>query len=107
MSAPLLATFRSGQGARNVKGELDAAAWRFVLPPVDEVVWTDPGASDRRDVDALRRCVPVRIAAPGGIGEIGIAGHDLVGVAGRGGCIEHGVGHRSRPYANVRPDRPD
>lgn len=52
----LLETFFETSDASNRRGELDGAAWRFVLPgAVDTVEWRAADESDARDIQALER----------------------------------------------------
>jgi hypothetical protein len=52
----LLDTFVRSADEPNQRGELDGAAWRFVLPgDVDTVAWRWTGGNDERDREALER----------------------------------------------------
>ncbi len=56
----LLQTFFDGSDASNRRGELDGAAWRFVLPgPADTVEWRTSVTSDDRDLRAIGRSATV------------------------------------------------
>ena len=56
----LLGTFFASSNEPNRRGELDGAAWRFVLPgDVDTVEVRPPATLGERDVRALERCATV------------------------------------------------
>jgi hypothetical protein len=52
----LLETFLQSAEESNLRGELDAAAWRFVLPgEVETIEWRRSGSIAQRDLQALER----------------------------------------------------
>lgn len=60
----LLRTFATAADESNLRGELDGAAWRFVLPADGRrIAWRTSGPADARDLAAMRRRADVTVVA--------------------------------------------
>lgn len=91
----LLDTFLSSSDDPNLRGELDAAAWRFVLPgEVDAVLWGAGGVATERDLRAIERHARVHRDRSGQSPE-GLAGSGVGLLVGRspelGGAAPLGI----------------